>query len=256
MIILTKYKIWHKNNYNHEKEMEEVNSVIPFLNEVIEIEKDVTLGDIFNYIEKDKELFDIVFSSHLGHHPIQLYIDDINKECPKDDEEDLDYIELRWFYEHSEYNNKKYKDEIKVFVDVSAIGDFEDQEGFYEEGEEKPKKTGYSIEFIQLRKMKNLPVKINKQLDIYKRNKFGPGKNNEDLIATGEKYFSVYDFFGELLYELSFVGDPEKRDEFSCEIDDISEKMYEEKLKNTFSFEKLKKQLKNKDKNKNEKKDI
>jgi len=254
MIILTKYKIWHKDNYDHKKEIEEVNSVIPFLNEVIKIERKVTLGDIFNHIERDKELFDIVFSSHLGHNPIQLYIDDINKECPKDDEEDLYYIELKWFYEHSEYD--KYESEINIFVDVSAIGDFEDKEGFYEEGEEKPKKTEYAIEFIQLRKMKNLPVKINKQLDIYKKNRSGPGKNNEDLVATGEKYFSVYDFFGELLYELSFVGPPEKRNEFSCEIDDISEKMYGEGLKNFHSFKDLKKELEKKNKKKNDKKDV
>ena len=201
MIILKKYEIWYKNDINPndpEYRMETVDSLIPYLRENIEIEEDVTLGDIFNYIEKEKELFDIVFSSHLGHYPIQLYIDDINKECPKDDESDFDYIELRWFYEYSEYNDEKYKDEIDIFVYVDAIGDFKDDNGFYEKEEEKPEKMGYAIEFTQLRKMKNVPVRINKQLDIYEKNKSGPGKYDENIIMTGEKCFSVY-YFTKLL---------------------------------------------------------
>ena len=238
MIYLRKNGIFYENNMREGHKdyvMEEVESIIPYLNEVISIDDDITLEDFFNIVEKDEEIINIIFGSHLGHFPVGAYIEEIKKDCPLESKEDMYYIELVWVAEQFDYrefyekykNDKRDKDEesifgpleepdkdcvneISIYISVHGVGKYELAEGeTYENEEDVPPDMGYAIEFTPLYRLKHLPIRLNKNFVMRDKNEVGdkPG------VVEGEKEFSVFDVFGEILLEISFAGLPEDRDE-------------------------------------------
>ena len=202
MILLTKdRKIFKDNDYetqNESYERREVDSVIPFLSERIEIEKGFTLEDFFYLVERDKELMQIVFDSHLGHFPLQPFFEEVKKDLENYVEDsEIDHLELFWYSDVFEFEGET---------------DFDVSPGFHGWGkydvnpvkEEDFVYGGYAIEFTPINNLKHLEIKLNKKVKIY--------KNCEDIILEGKSEFTVYDLFGGILSELSFCGTPEMRD--------------------------------------------
>jgi len=218
MIYLKKNGIFRDNDYGPDCEdyiYEEVKSVIPHLNSGIKVDDDFTFKDLFKIIEDDKEMFDIVFSSHLGNYPIQCFIDDINTPKEVDDDEKIDYLlvskyievfnHLKYYEKHKDdppmsglfadwYQERPENDDsdISIFTGISGIAEAKD--------------IPYGIGCCSLYELKDLPLKIEKKMRIY-------DSNENSTVYEGElDVFSVFDFFGTILDEISFYGSPVEKD--------------------------------------------
>ena len=208
MIKLFKNKIIYENIYSPGQEeyvKKEIDNVIPYLTEVIEIDDKFTLEDFFKIIEKDIELYEVVFSSHLGHHSLKPFIDDIHKEVGiKEDDMEVEYLECKWYAELANWGDGK---EFEINVDFHGWG------SWYDEYLKKREIGGIAIEYSPLSELKKLQLKLNENFILY------DGKTYK-TIRKGKRKFTVYDVFGAILDELSFAGEPEDRDETFKEVKD------------------------------------
>ena len=211
----------------------QVETVIPFLNNIINIEEDFTLEDFFKILKKDKEMIEVVFGSHMGHFSLLPYFSDIDKDCPIESREDIDYIELSWmaykldykrFYE--ENKDSKNKDIIEDLEELSDLIDNNvkdisidvDIKGMKEACDMGTKKCNKcdenmhayiekGLEFIPLYRLKHLPIVLNNNFMMMDKT------NLDELnVIDGEKEFTVYDVFGKILSEISTYGYPVNRD--------------------------------------------
>ena len=190
----------------------------------------------------------IVFGSHLGHYELRPYLEEIKKECMPESREEMDYIEFSWVAEQFNYKDfyEKFKGEegkdtflgnlgklkepdedevteITIYIDVHGWGKFEPQEDeIYEKGEEPPTHTSYAIEFTPIYRMKHLPIKLDKSFILRK----GVG-DGDPVLVEGQRDFTVFDIFGAILSEISFVGLPEEREEQWKDVIDTAEEYRE-----------------------------
>ena len=194
MIYIRKNGVFYENSYNPDADeyvFTKVESFIPYLNEVIHIDSQITLEDFFNILEKDEDIVNIIFGSYMGHFPLRPYLDDIQRKCPDEGEEDMEYedmeyIECSWVIEQFDYKvfYEKFKDEkrstddifgplrkpdgdevndITEYVDIHGWGPYVPGEHeVYGEGEEPPTHMSYAIEFTPLYRMKHIPIKLDK----------------------------------------------------------------------------------------------
>ena len=227
MITFTKDKIIYSNHYRPEADEyveEEVLTLLPHLNEAIKLSDDFTLGDFFRYVMKEKMGIEKVFTSHLGHFPLQPFIDEAFKK-PENKRNDIDYLELGWVCELWDFSDYSTFDNYPYF---HGWGRYEDPGK--DSGSGEMVEGGLAVEFTPLNEMKHLVIKLNEEVEIYK---YGKNKKTK-IIFKGEhgQGFSVYDFIGEILSELSFAGTPSDRDEqwdqITSENESISKRYKEE----------------------------
>jgi len=240
MIIFKKNGIFYDNDMNPKSEdyvYKKVDSIVPYLVEIVEFDKNLTLRDFFNLLELDEELIDIVFGSHLGHFPLGPFVEEVNNDCIPDGREEMEYIKCSWvsdqfdyrlFYEkhHADDNQdeevtsifgttlheptEEDENEVSIYVDVHGWGPYvPNEDAEYDEDEDIPTHTSYAIEFTPLNRMAHLPIKLDTHFEMRDRNELG----DEDPIAEGNMEFSVFDAVGAILSEISFCGLPEERDE-------------------------------------------
>jgi hypothetical protein len=183
MIRLEKNKIIHINADNEEKE---VIGLQPYFSELVQLDKNFTLGDLFFFIEKEKEFFNLVFASQLGHYPLDLFIEEYKKSIPETNwsDNEMKFLQLSWICE------------------ICNDGDTEFDLGFDGVGEDGQR---YAIEFTPLNELKKYPLQIKENFDIYRE-----GSNKR--IVCGIRLPTVYELIGAVLFEISFVGSPEIRD--------------------------------------------
>jgi hypothetical protein len=215
MIKLTKNKAIYTNSYSpdcDEYVEKEIAELSPYLNEVVELDNNFTLADLFDYIKREKGLFNAVFSSHLGHSPLQAFIDEIRRPVPESGKRsEIDYIEIRRYGEY-------FDGEVEIWVDVCGVNE--------------KTQDGYGIEFSPLNEIKHIPLRLNKTFKVSELkipsklvrfrflNMLGKklgiplkrwGSPLDYVYVSGTTRFTVYELISEVLNEISFVG--EKRDE-------------------------------------------
>jgi hypothetical protein len=255
MIYIRKNGIFYENGYNPDAEeyiMTRVESIVPYLNETIHIDREITLEDLFDIVEEDEEIINIIFGSHLGHHPLRPFFDEIKRDCMMESQEDLDLIEFSWLVEQFDYKKfyEKYKDkreqtedifgalkkpdgdelnEISIYVDIHGWGPVESKEDEEYVAKDEPMDyTTYGIEFTPLYRMKHLPIRLNKEF-LIRNDKYN---DEREIIVQGVKEFTVFEVFGTLFSEITFLGLPEERDEqwksVTDSVEEYKEKMDEE----------------------------
>ena len=210
MITLTKDKIIFTNHYNPDCDkfvQKEVPELWPYLEDVVTLSDDFTLMDLFNYIEKDKEAFDVIFNSCLGHFPLQAYLDDIVKERSKDDDDELDYLEVYRCAERWEWGS------IDMYLGFHGISIKED--------------IPYAVEFTPLSDLKHLPLRLNNDFEIGEVLKEG-NSYQYHVYTKGKVDISVYELISAVLFEVSFCGVPEQRDERMDELSKRAKEIPEE----------------------------
>ena len=235
MIILRKDGIYHKEH--SEAEEIRVDRITAHLLDVVQISEDFTLGDLFKIIENEKELINIIFSCHLGHFPIQLYIDDINKIPPSEGpftKDKNEYINLVWcadlnieddeihkialefiktakdrmqFLDYLELNFKDIVKKKKILAESTSLEISVGVSGIPFVPNEDDLRNG--LEFTPLSLLKDAKILLDKKFKMYYD--FQCGRNDIPLCECIREY-TVYDVIGGILYELSFMGDPEERD--------------------------------------------
>ena len=261
MITFKKNGIFYDNEINPEHEdyvYEKVDSIIPYLNEIIEFDKNLTLRDFFVLLEADEEMIEKVFGSHMGHHPFRPYLNEALSECVPDGKEDMEYIKCGWVAEQFDYHlfYERHKDdkqdedslmakfdldlhepteedvnEVSIYIDVYGWGKYmpaDGEEENYDDDYEPPTHTSYAIEFTPLNRLAHLPLKLDNFVKIRDRNELG----DEEPLVEGNMYFSVFECVGAILSEITFCGLPEQRDErwqdIVDSVDEAKEKYEEE----------------------------
>ena len=212
MIRLTKNNAIHITDHlglKHEDyKVEVVKKLSSYLNERVELCDGFTLADLFDYIEKEKVEFDVIFNSQLGPFSLQLYIDEIKKPGPVKDDE-IDYLEIG---RYSEY----FEGDIELYLDFGGVNEKTD--------------IGYAIEFTPLNEIKHLPLRLNHNFSIsevkivskFKRcfvkllGRIGiPLKRWRTIFdyvyVQGQTTFTLYELISAVLYEISFAENPEMR---------------------------------------------
>lgn len=222
MIELTKNAIIYSNHFNPECDeyvKKEVEHLYLYLNERVVLSNDFTFGDLFNHLEKDGETFDLIFTSCLGHHSLQLWFDEIKHLIPKMDNE-IDYLEIRRWGEYWDWGD------IDLSIGISGVG------------KEHDLGITYGIGFTPLNELKYLSLRLNENFEIgeviippkivlffarlLKKIGIPVGKWNNPFYHTyvkGKVEFTVYELITAVLYEISFYGCPEKRDGTMCEVE-------------------------------------
>ena len=183
MIRLEKNKIVHINVDNEEKELI---SLQPYLSEDITLSKDFTLGDLFYFLEKEEGFFNLVFASQLGHYSLNTFIKEYEKSIP----------ETNWGDGEIKYL------QVYHICEIGSDGDIEFDLGFDGAGEAG---QGYAIEFTPLNELKKYPLQINENFDVYR-------EGAHQRVIHGTRLPTVYEFVGAILFEISFIGSPEIRD--------------------------------------------
>lgn len=200
---------------------------LPFhLNDDVKIGEGVTFERIFKLIIQNNELFNIIFSSHTGGYLIDQYIEEFSKDADEDNdwEKNMSHIEVYRYFEHFIYRHGE--EENSLYYGIHGIGNDKD-------------KTNYGFMGSSINNYKHLPIKINEHIDF--RIDTGKDLHGKDAVPLDEKYkivhsgdipINLFQFIGTILYEISWHGTPEERDERFDELKEISDRIDsgEEKL--------------------------
>lgn len=206
-IIINKESIIHsywdtENGGRKEKEISP-DELIHCLWENIKLSDDVTLERIFDIVETNILLWEIVTGENII--PI---IEESKKEFNGSGE--LINLEIYWDAEH----DAEYKT-LTLSPMFHAIG--KPTEGDYLP-EELKGYIYYGISFSSNNYLKILPIKLNRNFKIYSSD------NCRDLKNFDNKEFKVLEMMKAIFYELNWFGTPEDRDRKKQEImDDIKE---------------------------------
>lgn len=234
MIILKKTGIFYKSNITPEHKddaYKQVNSIIPYLDVVINIDEDFTMRDFFKIIAIDEEAIEFVFSSYLGHHSLHPFIEEIYQDCMLDNKTEIKYIECSWVADQFDYRlfyeqNKDEPDifnreigktirepsdddenEITICIDVHGVGLSSLEENGVACIMNGHDYTSYGIEFLPLHKIANLPIKLNTSFKMYDKNDI----EQANLLISGKRNFTVFEIFSAILSEVTFCGTIEER---------------------------------------------
>lgn len=227
MIKIEKDKILFRG---YEYKLQEIdNTDLPYhLSCSIEFGEGVTLERLLNIVIENKDIFNIIFSSHMGGYLIDYYIDEFNKDADEDNEwvDEMSHCEVYGVFNHMVY--KKGDEDNSIYYSFHGKG-------------KKPDETSYGFMGSSLNNYKHLPIKVDKHIEFVKDT--GGRLHGKNAVTFEEKFqkihegdfdITVFDFIGAILHEISFMGKPEDRkkefdklDEISKRIDAGEEEVYE-----------------------------
>lgn len=181
-----------------------------FLTAKCEIDEDVTLGDIFAFVEKHEVLTDFIrFYSWCNH------IDAFHKAAKipvgkKDEfEEKLWHLEI---YRHAEGSFGNYFDLVPSFHGVGEV-DSQTAQHYRDNFKEPPVSSNYGIELSPMNELVDLPVVANKKIEA----------QGKEVNAN----YSLLDILDAIYWEISFFGGPEEagnmREDLSEQVKEIKE---------------------------------
>ncbi|MCD6436445.1 MAG: hypothetical protein J7L15_08735, partial [Clostridiales bacterium] len=156
---------------------------------------------------------------------------------------EVHFLELHWVAESTIYEDDSEENEINVYPDFHGWGNWP------KEDSETPIEGGIAIEFTPLRLLKDFIIKLNTDFKIYNttffKEKRKDGKKlNTNIILNSAMSFSLYELIGTVLSEVSFLGEPEDRDEAYKDLLE-SDKEYNNKLDEKDEQDNIKKSITN-----------
>lgn len=189
-----------ENIHGHNCTEIKVHSFLPYLNEMLEVEDDVTFEDFFAHIMRQKGKYSSIFASHLGNYKLKAWEEEWNRIPVGDRFDGVDYemksVGLCW---HGESWNYEGEDEITITPEFHGMG-------IDITGLSPGKEMGLAVEFTPINELKSYPFKLDTQLNVYSLQK------DSKILLSGKKDFTVYEVVSTVLYEISFTGTPEQRD--------------------------------------------
>ena len=207
VITLKKDGEFYRSEYGDSKKSTKVRAtLIPYLNDGFEIEDGVTFEQFMKHLFNYHREYDAVFQSHLGHFSLALWADEFNKPIPEAKNDDMKWVEVS--HAAIEINSGSEYDEFKT-NDVSIYNSFDGWGMYDKEGN----MGAFGVEYTPLNELKKYPFKLNKE------QVFANAKGFK-TICTMTAEFTVYDVIGAVLYEISWAGSPEGRDDQLKEITD------------------------------------
>ena len=175
------------------------------MNDTVEIADNVTFGDFFKFLIKEKELVNTIFTASLYGVPFDLFIKDFKKESKFDDQE-IHYLEIYWYVDFEE-------DGLYIGSRFHGFGSWNVPD--------VPNQTGpVGIFLTPINELKNYPLRLNEVFEIYSPEL---KQDNESLILKTTKRFTLYDIINAIFFELTWYGTPETRDkEGKAMLEDVS----------------------------------
>lgn len=195
----------------------EINDVALHLNEEVIVDSGVTFEDIFKVVEKHRNIIEQIFKSFSLGVPLKSFIKEM-KNSPKLNNP-INFIHFSWscdIWQYTDDDNKKKTDYVDYVV-VSGVD---------------KKDNHYAIPLVPMNELKHCPVFLDTTYEIYQ---IENGKSTKKLLSSN-KYFTLYDFIGTLIQQITVYGDVESREESVIEINRVEDKIdnasSEEKEKN------------------------
>ena len=189
--------------------------------ERLEIEEVTTFEIFLNHIIIKKTKHPEFFISQLGNYHLNLFESELRKSFDKGYGKKLLRLGVYWSVDCRD-------GEIEEMPCFHGIGEPDEHGG-----------RAYAIEFTPINEFKALPLKLNTN---YKVEDTSDVQNVKALFES-TKAFTVYDAITAVLYEITFCGSPQKRDERRAEIMRRADEVKSGKVK-TVTFEDLKLRLK------------
>jgi len=224
--ILVKIDGWYYRDWEDGEQLEKkIDSFIPYLNEHIEVEDDITFEDFFNQVMDEYELVSVVFASQLGHFNLGNWREEWAKpfESKPDGHTITKHLEVNWA---TEWWDKGMDREVEEWIGFGGWG-----KTLNEQTGEWIDDMGISFSFCPINEMKNYPFKINIEYKMFDWERY---KNNRNVrkrdkwfAVDGVKRMRVYEVIGGILDDISFYGDPGCRDEKSEELKERCDEMDE-----------------------------
>lgn len=202
------------------------------LRETIQV-KNTTFGQFWKLIEPDMDMWNIVFKGDTHGNDLTAWVGVMEEDYDDPDEDDskIDYITVYHGIERWTYQGRKEFYTTNGFGAYGMVTHFADEDDV---------PGAYGIGFSSIRWMKNFPFYIDETFHF----------TNLDSIKNyqadrGEKQWILMDVLGEIFFEITFHGTPEKTKEFGDQLIDQVERIEsgEEEL---IPWEELKEKLKEK----------
>ena len=166
-----------------------------YINEKVELAEDLTFEDLFKFLIKEKDTINTVFSGSLCGINFDEFIKDFNKKENDNKSEDIEnfYLELGWIADIND-------EELEICTRFNGQG--KDMEGVFGGGMMR-----YGIEYTPLNELKKYLLKLNKEFVI---EDLKSGKHK--VLFKKQRNFSLYELIHGILWEITFAGTPDMRD--------------------------------------------
>lgn len=165
------------------------------------LQRNFTIEDLFNLLIKYEDEVNMLFLSYSRGFEIRPYYEELKNECQKN--ENSDYIEICWRTDVCEK-------ELTIYPHIHEIG---------------KDKMGYSLMCSSVSDFKHLVIKLDNRIHVMKhiipKRWEKDKKTRKKNIFKGTQAFTFQDFIGVFLYEITWSGYPENRNERSDELDEI-----------------------------------
>jgi len=181
---------------------EKIDDLAVHLGSSIKFEGKITFERIFDLILENTDLYNLVFHAHMGGYAIEAFIKDYNKTSTNKTEDDIEFLEI-YASGDSTANYDGTKD-LSFNTDFHGWGKWDT--------ETKVNNGPISIAFSSLSDYRKLELRL---------------KENATFVVTPEKIakledyleyegtfnYTWYDIVSSILYEISWHGAPDHRDE-------------------------------------------
>lgn len=186
----------------------DTNKFLKFLDEPVELDKRTTFGTIISLLYLNKDVTNYIFGRTLGGVDIEDFFRDMNKPPDVDQKNDYKtaYLEVSQYPDIWKYDKREKRFDYSNILSFHCIK--------HENNEDVP----YSIAFTKLCNLKKHTVRINLEMDFIVNDttkKITKESLITPLVKTKLETFRLYDFLWAILYEISWHGTPEDRDNFS-----------------------------------------
>ncbi len=168
------------------------------MNDTVEIAENVTFGDFFKLLIKEKQIINLIFESSLYGVNFETFIQDFKK--PLDVNKlnssirEMGHLEIFWYVDY----NSDY-----LLIEPAFHGTAK------ENVLDNPVKF-LGLDFLSVYLLKDFPLKLDETVEIADNSRIRE-KNN--IILKTKKAFTLYDIIQAILYELTWYGTPEMRNE-------------------------------------------
>ena len=186
---------------NFSGSVEKIETIKYHLDNHIKIDDGTTFGHLFDQLMKDSDFIDILFGETMGGNSINIFRNEWEdtKVNLKKDYIGIDHIRIRKTLEYFEVDSNQGFSDIRI-----------DFDGVNTE-------TGivYSLEFMSIAEMKNIPIVIDPLLNIENNT-----KNTDIVYPKSECVITLFEILGSILHEITFYGSPDQRDQTKQKIID------------------------------------
>jgi hypothetical protein len=186
---------------NFSGSIEKIDTLKYYLDYQLKIDDGATFGQLFDHIMNDADTLDIIFGETMGGNSLEIFREEWLNEKINIKREDLgiENIRIRKTIEYFEVDSNQGFSDIRI--DFDGVND----------------QTGviYSLEFMSIPEMKNIPVVIDNTLHVENNT-----KSTDIEYPKSECVITLFDILGSILHEITFYGDPTQRDQTKQKIID------------------------------------